>query len=602
MNETTTIYYIPPTIKSRQLLSPNISLLNTAEFIEYIQINKPKNIFKIKTRINSRRKDNFETFSLANASDHQILSDLFYCLDNGYVISTFSYEFDSFEAMVHDKIKEYTHSDNLPPTILSEGDNDLQSVNLNLTDFIQIVALSHPHHILATEEHFCFNQGALIYSTDRNIFPSFKEIVKAHEIFPKSGFSEFTDFIEPFNIGLHSKSEWDIFMNSGFLQGTSIAEKTLSFENYLKAKESGFTQFDELQEANLYGIPTFQDYTAFFSSLFAPQNDLRTKIREKNEKLPEYPLMFNTYNLATSYGFSDPEDYKRAKDFGFESFDSYSEFKQSGCSNKKEFSAMRIGKFSTVTEMHEALAIGLSNFEDYQRFKRGEFETYAEYNDMQTMIQEKIPKIGRKIRDLNHEAQLNNKRGHLQETFRLYYLSLEKLVKLIYMDLFGRDLPKDTVIEECVITFEKILEKSIVDKDVFSKWRRVRNKFIHDNYKLTPEEYTEFLQFYLELDKKLHSLISLSYEKEFGLSEDLLPPKIITPEKRVRNFGSRKSMDAKKRKGIGTQISRLRRRIDQLEKKIETEDLELKEQNQIQEEIDRLERQLQELLKEKNHF
>ncbi len=44
---------------------------------------------------------------------------------------------------------------------------------------------------------------------------------------------------------------------------------------------------------------------------------------------------------------------------------------------------------------------------------------------------------------------------------------------------------------------------------------------------------------------------------------------------------ARKSDDGSKRKGVSAQIGKSRRRIDQLEKRIETEDLELKEENQI---------------------
>ncbi len=59
---------------------------------------------------------------------------------------------------------------------------------------------------------------------------------------------------------------------------------------------------------------------------------------------------------------------------------------------------------------------------------------------------------------------------------------------------------------------------------------------------------------------------------------------------------ARKTDDGGKRKGLSAQIGKSRRRIDQLEKRIETEDLELKEENQIVDEIDKLERSLQELL------
>ncbi len=61
---------------------------------------------------------------------------------------------------------------------------------------------------------------------------------------------------------------------------------------------------------------------------------------------------------------------------------------------------------------------------------------------------------------------------------------------------------------------------------------------------------------------------------------------------------AKKTDDLKKRKATTGQIAFLRKKIDQLEKQIETEDMDLKKENEIVDEIDTLERQLQDLLKD----
>ena len=61
---------------------------------------------------------------------------------------------------------------------------------------------------------------------------------------------------------------------------------------------------------------------------------------------------------------------------------------------------------------------------------------------------------------------------------------------------------------------------------------------------------------------------------------------------------ARKSSDDSKKRGTGSQIRGLKRKIDALERKIETENLEINEENQIVDEIDKLERSLQELVQE----
>ncbi|MHA1610838.1 MAG: hypothetical protein ACTSVZ_02435 [Promethearchaeota archaeon] len=67
--------------------------------------------------------------------------------------------------------------------------------------------------------------------------------------------------------------------------------------------------------------------------------------------------------------------------------------------------------------------------------------------------------------------------------------------------------------------------------------------------------------------------------------------------KKAKNT-AKQGEEGRTRRNVSTQISKLRKKIDYMEKKIETEDLELREENSIVDQIDKLERSLQELMKE----
>ncbi len=170
----------------------------------------------------------------------------------------------------------------------------------------------------------------------------------------------------------------------------------------------------------------------------------------------------------------------------------------------------------------------------------------------------------------------------------------DKKKKVKKSKLFKIDLNKSPKLKKIVQDIERI-------EDV-SELKRLRDNFnngtrdLINKIKKTQTEISNIRSQAMEYRNKRDTLnkdVQGIKKNKLTTSNNLNDSRTQLKEAKIQ---ARKSNDGNKRKGISVQIGKSKRRIDQLEKRIETEDLELKEENQIVDEIDKLERTLQELL------
>ncbi len=169
--------------------------------------------------------------------------------------------------------------------------------------------------------------------------------------------------------------------------------------------------------------------------------------------------------------------------------------------------------------LKRTLGLDLSNQDDlskateiYTLLSKGFFDKIQKYlteyslNDSSTNSTE--AEVIEIKNDLKESEELFNT-GRLNESFLIKYVSIEKMVKLIYFKLFGKKLKfnNENKIDDIICQIEDEREKNIVDHNRFRYWKNIRNRVSHENFKLNNEQAEKGKDFFNEFSNNLKETI-----------------------------------------------------------------------------------------------
>ncbi|MBA7644754.1 hypothetical protein ES703_52500 [subsurface metagenome] len=120
--------------------------------------------------------------------------------------------------------------------------------------------------------------------------------------------------------------------------------------------------------------------------------------------------------------------------------------------------------------------------------------------------------MSKKINEILKDAKEAFDSMRYEEFIRLKYLSAEKLVELAYMKVFKKDFKEENNLnfDDIIRSIEEKTNKKVVDFEELRYWRRLRNKIIHEHYKIEKnkaEKCNEFIdEFYNNLNEIVKKL------------------------------------------------------------------------------------------------
>jgi len=160
-----------------------------------------------------------------------------------------------------------------------------------------------------------------------------------------------------------------------------------------------------------------------------------------------------------------------------------------------------IDDLSQATELYTLLSKGF--FDKIQKYL-----TKHNLNDIPTNINYSEAEFIEIKKDIKESEELFNA-GRLNESFLIKYVSIEKMVKLIYFKLFRKKLKfnNENKIDDIICQIEDEREKNIVDHNRFRYWKNIRNRVSHENFKLNKEQAEKGKDFFNEFSNNLKETI-----------------------------------------------------------------------------------------------
>lgn len=367
---------------------------------------------------------------------------------------------------------------------------------------------------------------------------------------------------------LRSNTQFFFALESCFYFLTSESTEFETWKEYLDflvLKLAGHFKDEEIYlKAKRLGITTQEEYIAF-----------KQILNEELKQIIAIPALKEAY-------FTPEEKYEE------KAYPLYLAWKNSPYKKLADF---LITKLCTIQDPQEYISFRQSDlfdyatlpqcYENFQEFQTSEFQnptawkqaqawgvsTKEEYAEL--LNQQKLKKI---IIESLREANSARKQNLYEIFIQKLYLAVEKWAELLYWQREHQPVENPVEFNQ----LEDLYAHNTENQEEFPpegemKWLRAkRNKIIHENAKCTIEETRRALNLY----RHLESLIQ--FDQEYL---DLLESKQIDMPSNIR-----------------VQIAKIRIKIAYLEKKIDTEDLELREKNSIVDQIDKLKRSIQELI------
>ncbi len=278
----------------------------------------------------------------------------------------------------------------------------------------------------------------------------YKEFAEARS----KGFINRKDYHYAIELGIQNHVFFKEFIDSGYT-GTSrgIREMKRDYKIFLKAKEKGFLDKEDYELAEELGIKNYQELEAFMQSGF--------------------------YGSDNYYNTDKYEEFKEAKGLGFDTKSSYD----------------------------KGMNLGLDNYDAYKNFLESGCKTVEEYQ-FKIIFPPILTQKTNKIREILNDSSIAFDSMSYEEFFRLKYLSVEKMAEIAYMKIFKKELNKDNELkfDDIINELDKKTESKLVDLEELRFWRRLRNKIIHDHFKLDKDKTIKGKEFLDELYNKLNEL------------------------------------------------------------------------------------------------
>ncbi|MBD3215515.1 MAG: hypothetical protein GF311_23090 [Candidatus Lokiarchaeota archaeon] len=197
---------------------------------------------------------------------------------------------------------------------------------------------------------------------------------------------------------------------------------------------------------------------------------------------------FDLFQEAKKYSFSNRKEYLEAKKFGIKDINEFKEWKSTDFDNYKDFIKARKGGFDSRREFNDAQKYNIGDINDYQKF-----------------IDKGLKELEKKIQEVENDSNRAFDNRNYKEFIRLMYLSIEKIVEIIYLRVIGEPIPNDDDLNtsDMIEQVQTKLGKDFNLLDKFHKWRLMRNDIVHENLDVNPKTAEEAREFYQVTKEKL---------------------------------------------------------------------------------------------------
>jgi hypothetical protein len=219
---------------------------------------------------------------------------------------------------------------------------------------------------------FYILRGNSILATDTKGFEIYETMEEASDAFSRggTGFSNFDQLIEPFNMGITSKKGFNDYKASGYTDP----------KQFLKAYDAGFKKKTIYNKANKLTIKTKQEYDEFNASKFT--------------QVPKY-------RDAKSKGFKVEKEFDEAKKLGIDQYSEFTAFKKSGFFSITDYRDAKANGFTTEEDYKTAKKHGFPNAQKFAPFKKlnDEFKNFKQLKieDLAVIIQQTRDELFEKL-------------------------------------------------------------------------------------------------------------------------------------------------------------------------------------------------------------
>lgn len=230
------------------------------------------------------------------------------------------------------------------------------------------------------------------------------------------------------------------------------------YQLYLNSKKRGFNNSEEFFDAQEMGINKYNDFKKFINSEFSKSDN--------------------------SYYYSD----KPTK----EDYDNYLEFIK--------------GKFIDKEQYEKAKELGFININIYTDFINSNCKTKDEYDFIKKKLPRIIKSIDKKLSLIKSDAESSFNKQNYEECIRLYHLLLEKTVEKIYLKTKKTQIPKNTPLYSLIEQISKQTTIDLLDNNEFNKWNSLRNKIVHQHFKIDKKTCEKGKTYFKNLITKLEEI------------------------------------------------------------------------------------------------
>jgi len=332
--------------------------------------------------------------------------------------------------------------------------NEIQNqIDMFAYDFEQLVKIGNYEIVFRSPEVFFILKDGFCFCTPHfELFQTYKEFYEVISKLRSNGFKEPIEYEEAMRLNILSLEKYKEFKESRFYEGnfklhnsdantnqirSQISQNKSKYEKYLSAKAAGFENERDYDNAKQLDCINARLFFEFLHSEFF-QNERHFSHEKSN---------YQMFVKAKEMGFQNKEEFNKATSLGFNDIASYKQFVESGCETKEDF--------DRVIEFQKTLPDFIQNLKE-------------------------------KINEIRNDSKKALDSNSSEEYVRLNYLLLEKMSELSYFELYK--IPLDEInnlnTTEILQKIEEKSQKKFIDYDELHKWRIIRNKIVHDHYKI----------------------------------------------------------------------------------------------------------------------
>ena len=220
----------------------------------------------------------------------------------------------------------------------------------------------------------------------------------------------------------------------------------------------------------------------------------------------------NSYQEFLIYkegGFENKREYFDAKKLNISTRHEYLEFNESGFQYYNGYLNAKSHGFNNKNEFEEAKKLGFENFNEYERFLKSGCKSKEEFEFFKNQLPNLIKNNQKIIKQTENDAEKAFNSKNFEEFIRLRFLSIEKLSEALYLSLFRKEFKHedDKKVDDLINEIGTELNKKLVDHDELKYWRRIRNKVVHQNLKVSIDKAEKGKEFFDEVFDKLFKLL-----------------------------------------------------------------------------------------------